>query len=226
MSNVTRNPYMSPQTDNPDYDTYFELVNNVIYNGKYYIEVTRDDSYLPVNEQGLSTGVPHYNVVNNYAFLPTDNWLKRAERQMILSYGDFPLKIFAKGNIHPLRTVITNDVPYTSYTTADWAEEWATTQGQDGFGGLNIEADANRQLFAPASTPIMDDNVALYVGPENWNSIKDHVGASYPTRDSHDVKMVNEAETLTRTDSYVNNVGNKSLIGLGFRGRPTLQILH
>ena len=35
MSNVTRNPYMSPQTDNPDYDTYFELVNNVLC--QYYL---------------------------------------------------------------------------------------------------------------------------------------------------------------------------------------------
>ena len=129
---------------------------------------------------------------------------------MILSYGvpdqvTPALKIYAKGNTHPLRTSITNDVDYTSYTTADWAEEWATTQGQDGFASIDIKANANRQLFAPASTPIIDDNVPLYTGAENWEQIKNHVGASYPSRDSHDVKMYNEAETLTRTDSYVNN---------------------
>jgi len=207
LSNTTRNPYMSPQQDNPDFDTFFEIVNNVIYNGKYYIEVTRDDSYLPVEEQGTSLGAPSYNVINNYARLSTDTdpFQKNAERQMILSYGVDPLKIYAKGNIHPLRPTITNDVDYTSYTSADWAEEWATTQGADGFTNINVEANASRQAFVPISTPIIDDNVTIYNAVDVWNNIRTHVGASYPSRDSHDVQMVNETDTQTRTDSYASN---------------------
>ena len=191
-SNITRNPYISPQDQNPDYNLQYEVINNVMYNTKYYVEATRDDS---VDNGG--TGIPQFNIINNYAKLSTGlPFAKNVERQMVLNYSNLPTELYVKGNIHPTRPTVTDPV--------DWVEEWGTTQGGDGIGNLNVTAFADHQVFTPIQTPMIVSGSTIVNADILWNSIKATVGASYPSRDSHDAQMVAEVDSGDRADDVTS----------------------
>tara|TARA_R110000851_G_scaffold27764_7_gene77905 strand:- start:2947 stop:5031 length:2085 start_codon:yes stop_codon:yes gene_type:complete len=204
-SNITRNPYLSPQDQNPDFDLQYEVINNVIYNCKYYIECTRVDS---VDNGG--TGIPQFNVINNIGILSTGlPYAKNTQRNMVLNYSELPVEIYVKGNIHPDRPLVAEPV--------DWVEEWSTTQGGDGEANKLNPAFAAHQVFVPHDTPIVTEGATILDADILWDNIKVSVGASYPSRDSHDVQMVDETETGNRADDVVeailptyNNVNNST----------------
>jgi hypothetical protein len=180
ITNNQRNPLISTQTSTPTFNPTFEIINNVIYNGKYQITVGRDNPVM--------TGIPKFNIINNMSILRAGI---NQERRMVLSTTDEPMEIYVKGNISKLRPTITDPT--------DWDEEWATTQGVDGVGGINTPAMTSNQIFAPHSTPIIEDMVFIEDAADVWSKIKDTVGASYPLRDSLDLKLVSDVNLGVRT---------------------------
>lgn len=187
ISNQIRNPLIDCQDDCPDVDTYFEVINNVIYNAKYYFSVDRGAA------SSGALGTPKHNIINNYSKLSTgDPFPLNPERRMVLSTTTDPMELFVRGNISFLRQTITEPV--------DWAEEWSMTQGADGIGNLDTRSPASNQVFVPHATPIIEDGVELYDANDVWANIRTHVGASYPTRDSHDDQMVSDVDTGERNN--------------------------
>lgn len=185
-----RQPLIKNETGNYVTDeTYFEVVNNVIFGGKF-------KTSFPNNVQ--ESGLKHLNYINNVFRNPQGS---SYTRRLLFVESAFDVSIFAQGNISPIRQSIS--IP------TDWDEEWNVTQGTDDNGGITAIgesnsypfADAGFQSFTPKSTPIVDDGVQLTNAIDLFDELKDHVGASFPTRDSYDIERIEDVESLINTAS-------------------------
>jgi len=110
---------------------------------------------------------------------------------MLFVDSAYDVSIYASGNISPLRTSITSPV--------DWDEEWSVLQGGGGEPEVAIPPTTDYRFTNPKSTPIITDGVTLVDAVDLWDSLKDHVGASLPTRDTEDARAINDVETQTET---------------------------
>lgn len=171
-------------------DTYFEFVNNVIYNAKFKTSFSDNDS---------QSGLRHLNYINN---IYIENGAD--QRRMLMIETQYPVRVYAKGNISPTRPSITDP------TNVDWDEEWNITQADDFIGGVTDLpstgnpnsyplADQSQQVTTPFNTPIVQENITLLDAVDLWENIKNDVGATLPVRDLYDTARVLEVDNLNTT---------------------------
>lgn len=172
-------------------DSYFEFINNVIYNSKFKTNFSDNDN---------SSGLRHLNYINNHYFEDGAD-----QRRMLMVETTNPVKIYARGNVSPTRLTISNPV--------NWDEEWHITQADDFAGGVTTLppaanayplADSSFQDTIPYSTPIISDAVNLLDATNLFSSLKNDYGASLPVRDAYDSARVSDAENLTQTHDATN----------------------
>jgi hypothetical protein len=156
--------------------TYFEIINTVTFEGKLHAS-------FPNNIE--ESGTKHLNYINN---LCIDSGFSR---NMLYVSTAYPVSIFTEGNISPLRTSITSPV--------DWDEEWSVIQPGGGSSDVQNTLDTSYRVTTPKNTPIIADGVVLINAVNLFDSLKDHVGASLPTRDSEDARAINDVETQIAT---------------------------
>ncbi|WP_296317490.1 Ig-like domain-containing protein [Winogradskyella sp. UBA3174] len=172
-----RQPLIKNETGNyVTEDTYFEIINTVTFEGKLHAS-------FPNNIE--ESGTKHLNYINN---LCIDSGFSR---NMLYVSTAYPVSIFTEGNISPLRTSITSPV--------DWDEEWSVVQPGGGSSDVQNTLNTSYRVTTPKNTPIIADGVVLINAVNLFDSLKDHVGASLPTRDSEDARAINDVETQIAT---------------------------
>jgi hypothetical protein len=188
VSNGQRNPLLKfDEGEGVEADTYYEIVNNVIYDARFKTNFSNNDS---------QSGLRHLNYVNNHYF---ENEGGGDARRMLMIETSYPVAVFARGNVSPTRTSISDPV--------DWDEEWNITQGTDDNGGsTDLDAadaydlaDTSYQSTTPFSTPILDDEVPLFDAVDVFDNIKDDVGCSLPVRDAYDAARISDVENRQQT---------------------------
>ncbi len=157
-------------------ETYFEIINTVTFEGKLHASFPNS-----VAEAGLK----HLNYINN---LCIDSSFSR---NMLYVSTAYPVNIYTRGNISPLRTSITSPV--------DWDEEWSVIQPGGGASDVENTLDTAYRTTTPIDTPIVTGGVPLVDAVDLFDSLRDHVGASLPTRDSEDARAINDVVTRTAT---------------------------
>lgn len=157
-------------------ETYFEIINTVTFEGKLHASFPNN-----VEEAGLK----HLNYINN---LCIDSGFSR---NMLYVDTDFPVSVYARGNISPLRTSIASPV--------DWDEEWSVIQPGGGRDDVENTLTTDYRVTTPVDTPIIRDGVALVDALDLFESLRAHIGASLPTRDSEDERAINDVVTRMAT---------------------------
>lgn len=183
ISNNQRNPLFNNDSSstNPD-DAYVEVVNNVLYDYKFAIQFSLNWS---------SGGVPHGNFVKNKGMQPSGG---STVRRFVYMATQRPVGVYVEGNIDGLRP--TDDL-----------DNWESTQGAGGAADLDQLGNTSYRSTAPFSTQIINDNIALYDANDIWSNIKNHVGNSYPQRDSFDALLINDVDNGTVSSSNSSAVG-------------------
>ena len=162
-------------------DTHFEIINTVTFEGKKHAS-------FPNNIQ--EAGIKHLNYINN---LCIDSSFSR---NMLYVSTAYPVSIYTSGNISPLRTSIS--------TPIDWDEEWSVIQPGGGSSDVQNTLNTAYRVTSPINTPIVNDGVVLTDAADLFDNLKDHVGASLPTRDSEDTRAINDVETFNDTAPVVD----------------------
>lgn len=172
-----RQPLIKNETGN--YTTelgYFEIVNTVTFQGKLHTDFRND---VP------AAGEMHLNYINNMCIDTS------FDRNQVYIIGSQPISMYLRGNISPLRTSITSPV--------DWDEEWSITQNGGGSSEVQIPVTTDYRATTPFNTPLIEDGVIFEDAVDVFDNIKSHVGASLPTRDSEDIRAINDVENNTST---------------------------
>ncbi|MTE25594.1 Ig-like domain-containing protein [Winogradskyella ouciana] len=181
ISSKTRNPAISTPTNSAaNYDCYFELANNIMYDYS---------TCVSFNVNKPNSGVFYGNFLNNRGLQEAGGGVSR---KWLVFKTDNVEKAWMSGNITPLRPDNTLD-------------EWLAAQHYNGLVNINNPVPAYKRLDAPAPTPIVTENVALWDANDVWANLRDHVGASLPTRDSEDARAVSDVDNLTQTYNNVSN---------------------
>ncbi|MDG1730896.1 MAG: Ig-like domain-containing protein [Algibacter sp.] len=186
-----RQPLIKNETGNyANEETYFEIINTVTLEGKWHASFPNNIA---------AAGTKHLNYINN---LCIDSGFSR---NMLFVDTAYPVSIFTQGNISPLRTSITSPV--------NWDEEWSVIQAGGGQDDVEKRLTTDYRVTTPKSTPIINDGVVLTKAVNLVDSLKDHVGASYPTRDSEDTRAINDV--VTRTSTAANTSGTFPILDSG-----------
>lgn len=181
ISSKTRNPAISTPTNSAaNYDCYFELANNIMYDYS---------TCVSFNVNKPNSGVFYGNFLNNRALQELGGGVSR---KWLVFKTDNVEKAWMSGNITPLR-------PDNSM------DEWIAAQHHNGLVNIDNPVPAYKRLDAPAPTPMITENVQLWDANDVWANLRDHVGASLPTRDSEDQRAVSDVDNLTQTYNNVSN---------------------
>lgn len=196
LSSATRNPSIStPVEEAPTWDSYFEHINNFHYDysngpsynnndtspdaGIYYANIIQNWAKENDNDQGVSPTVENSE-------LSTRRWL----RATTVGNG---MELYVEGNITPYR-------PNESY------DEWEIGQNGGGQADADVLIPENLRGQRVNDTPIIADGVSLWDPTDIWENLRDHVGASLPTRDAEDARAVDDVDTGASTENNTENV--------------------
>lgn len=181
VSSKTRNPAISTPTNSAaNYDCYFELANNIMYDYS---------TCVSFNVNKPDSGVFYGNFLNNRALQENGGGVSR---KWVVFKTDNVEKAYMSGNITPIRTDNTMD-------------EWLVAQHYNGQANMDNPVPAYKRLDNPAATPIVTENVPLWDANDIWANLREHVGASLPTRDSEDNRAVNDVDNGIQTYNNVSN---------------------
>tara|TARA_R110002096_G_scaffold435826_2_gene663505 strand:+ start:18168 stop:19643 length:1476 start_codon:yes stop_codon:yes gene_type:complete len=171
---LIRNLFASNDDRNPllQSDSPYEVVNNVIYNG---YQVGTSLSLMPATQANLIGNV----------YLPGPNYRPSRYQVIVGAANDLPLPdaaIYVSDNISP-----------RSDTKNDWAVMgWSGIHGGDYNGSplpTAVRADAPFAMADAAATPI--------AASELVDDLLPTVGASLPTRDAVDARIVSDVQNGT-----------------------------
>lgn len=196
LSSATRNPSIStPVEEAPTWDSYFEHINNFHYDysngpsynnndtspdaGIYYANIIQNWAKEDDNDQGVSPTAENSE-------LSTRRWL----RATTMGNG---MELYVEGNITPYR-------PNDSY------DEWEIGQNGGGQADADVLIPDNLRGQRINDTPIIVDGVRLWEPTDIWENLRDHVGASLPTRDAEDARAVADVDTGASTENNTENV--------------------
>ena len=183
ISNNQRNPLFGNDTANTNQnDSYVEIVNNFVYNYKFANQIS---------VEWANRGTPHANYVKNIGVQPNGVGVTR---RFIYMASTYDIQVYTQGNIDQKRPT-------------DNLDEWESTQGFGGAGDIDVLGNTSYQSNNPFSTQIINDGITLYDANNIWSNIKDHVGNSYPERDSFDILLINDVDNGTVSSSNTSAVG-------------------
>ncbi|WP_369994785.1 Ig-like domain-containing protein [Winogradskyella sp.] len=181
ISSKTRNPAISTPTNSAaNYDCYFELANNIMYDYS---------TCVSFNVNKPNSGVFYGNFLNNRGLQEAGG---NVSRKWLVFKTDNVEKAWLSGNITPMRPDNTLD-------------EWIAAQHYNGQANMDNPVPAYKRLDAPAPTPLVTENIALWDANDIWANLREHVGASLPTRDSEDARAVNDVDNLIQTYNNISN---------------------
>ena len=179
--NRIRNPRIAcDDGDCPTKDVVYEVVNNVVFGAK-------NSSGLTSNQ--ANSGMLQLNFVNNLS--KQANGTTASRRHLMMS-GKYPVKAYVSGNIDFFRT--NNSMPNLQST--------GSQEGVSNTDKLGSSEDISNTSF---NTPIVNEPELILDATKVWGEIRNHVGASLPSRDSFDAILISDFETGTITGKNATN---------------------